>query len=221
VGAGIIGLASGPAPAATFDASALPTDDLGALPSDDTVPEDSIAPVSPILEGHMPTSVQGSTLTVQSAVDATSLSSGPDGRALNAAMVHLGKDPSELELAYAADESGTLDLTILGFRADGVAASQMQDAVLTTWLASGTPGVETSSVTWSGTEVTKVSYGDEGPDEYLVTLGDSVFVLETIDESVAQAAVAAMVGGAVPASSDAPASSEAPASGAASPAASS
>ncbi|HET7181592.1 MAG TPA: hypothetical protein VFI15_05110, partial [Candidatus Limnocylindrales bacterium] len=139
IGAGIIGLASGPAPAATFEALALPTDDLGALPSDDASPEDSIAPVSPILEAHMPTSVQGSTMTVQSAVDATSLSSGPDGRALNAAMVHLGKDPSELELAYAADESGAIDLTILGFRADGITAAQMREAVLETWLASGTP----------------------------------------------------------------------------------
>ena len=49
----------------------------------------------------------------------------------------------------------------------------------------------TSSLDWSGTPVTKVSYGDEAADEYVFTVGDSVFVLETVDAAMAQGAATA------------------------------
>ena len=158
----------------------------------------------------MPTSINGVTLTVQSAVDATTHSGSPDGRALNAAIVHLGKQATDLEIAVAFDDAGALDLTILGFRTDGVAVADMRAAVLSAWLAADAPGVARSSLDWSGTNVTKVSYGDGGADEYVVTFGDSVFVLETSDAALAQAGVAALAG--APAASAAPAGSAAPAS---------
>ena len=204
VGAGVIGLVNSPAstPADSSAPSDAPTDDTGALPSDSA--GESVAPVSPVLEARLPTSVNGVTLTVQSAVDATTLSSSPDGRALNAAIVHLGKQASDLEIAVAYDASGALDLTILGFRADGIAARDLRAAVLSAWLAASTPGVASTTVRWSGTEVTKVSYNDDGTDEYVITIGDSVFVLETADATLAQTGVALLTGSPVPSFSTAP-----------------
>lgn len=187
-------LLQGPGPTASGAATTAPTsqatDDTGAIPTD--LPADSVVPVSPILEARMPTAIDDVTLSIQSAVDATNLSNGPDGRALDAAIVGLGKQASDLEIAVANDDSGTLDLTILGFRVDGIAGADVRKAVLEAWLAAGTPGVASSTVTLSGAQTTKVSYGDEGPDEYVLTLGDSVFVVETTDASLAAAAAAAL-----------------------------
>jgi hypothetical protein len=197
---GVQSLFQGPAPAASGAPSAAATDasggtgstaDTGGLPSD--VPVDSVPPVSPVLESRIPTSIDDVTLTIQSAVDATSLSNGPDGRALDAAVVRLGKQASDLEIALADDQSGSLDLSIIGFRANGVAAADMRKAVLEAWLAAETPGVTTSSLTISGADVTKVSYGDGGADEYVLTVGDSVFIVETSDPTLAQSTASAIL----------------------------
>jgi hypothetical protein len=217
-GALLVGLASSHAPAATAAVSDAPTDDPVAQASD--VPGASDAPVSPILEAMVPTTIDNNALTIQSAVDATSLSSGSDGRALDAAIRHLGKDPSDLEIVYAYDESGTTDLVILGFRVEGLAVADIRTAILGAWLAASTPGVVTTNLDWSGTAVAKVSYGDQAPDEYVFTVRDTVFVLETIDAAMAQGAETAIVEQAAKASPGAPGGSPA-ASSAASPAAAS
>jgi len=190
-GALLVGLAASRPPAATAAPSADPTDDPEAVGSDG--PDESVAPVSPILEALVPTTIDDSVMTIQSAVDATSLSSGADGRALNAAITHLGKQPSDLEIVYAYDESGTTDLVILGFRVDGLAPADIRTAILGAWLAANTPGVVSTNLDWSGTAVTKVSYGDEAADEYVFTVNDSVFVLETVDATMAQGATQAIV----------------------------
>ncbi|HYK96594.1 MAG TPA: hypothetical protein VE011_12145 [Candidatus Dormibacteraeota bacterium] len=188
-------LLQGPAPIASGAATSAPTsqatNDTGAIPSD--LPAGSIAPVSPVLEARMPTTIDDVTLSVQYAVDATNLSSGPDARALDAAIVGLGKQASDLEIAVANDQSGTLDLAVLGFRVNGLTATDVRKAVLEAWLAAGTPGVTSSTITLAGAQVTRVSYGDSGPDEYVLTIDDSVFVLETTDASLAQAAAAALI----------------------------
>jgi hypothetical protein len=196
-GFGVQGLLAGPATGASSAPSAASTDDTsatgdtGVIPSD--APADSVSPASPVLESRIPASINGVTLSIQSAIDATSLSSGPDGRALDAAVVALGKQASDLEVAVADDQTTSIDLTIIGFRVDGIAAAEIRKAVMEAWLAAGTSGVATSTIAVSGTQVTKVSYGDGGPDEYVLTIGDSVFVLETTDAALAQAAAAALI----------------------------
>jgi hypothetical protein len=187
-------LLAGPAPGASSAPSAAPTGDTGDtgdIPSD--APQDSVTPASPVLENRIPTSINGVTLSIQSALDATSLSGGPDGRALDAAVVALGKQASDLEVAVADDETSSIDLTIIGFRVDGIPAAEIRKAVLEAWLAAGTSGVASSTIAVSGTAVTKVSYGDGGADEYVLTIGDSVFVLETTDAALAQSAAAALI----------------------------
>src|SRR5512142_1449461 len=69
-------------------------------------PSASPTPPAPVLEREMPRSVNGTTLTVQSATDATSLGRGPMFRALNAGVTKLGKKPSDLEIAEAYDAAG-------------------------------------------------------------------------------------------------------------------
>jgi hypothetical protein len=187
-------LLAGPAPGASSAPSAAPTGDTGDtgdIPSD--APQDSVTPASPVLENRIPTSINGVTLSIQSALDATSLSGGPDGRALDAAVVALGKQASDLEVAVADDETSSIDLTIIGFRVDGIPAAEIRKAVLEAWLAAGTSGVASSTIAVSGTAVTKISYGDGGADEYVLTIGDSVFVLETTDAALAQSAAAALI----------------------------
>jgi hypothetical protein len=155
-------------------------------------PSASPSPPAPVLEGEMPRSVNGTTLTVQSATDATSLGRGPMFRALNAGVTKLGKKPSDLEIAEAYDESGSLALSVLGFRVSGVDAAKLRDVVFEAWLSTKTPGVTTADVTLSGTPATKVSYADSGPAEYAFIRGDSVFVVETEDQALASAVVTAM-----------------------------
>jgi hypothetical protein len=163
-----------------------------------------------VLEAEMPHAVNGTSLTVESATNATSLGSAPSNRALDAAVIELGKTASDLQIAEAYDPSGALAISVLGFRVAGVDPTKLRPLVLDAWLATGTPGVSTSSVNLLGTSSTKVSYGDSGPDEYVFVHGDSVFVVEAADQSLA-ANVATAV--------EAPAASPVPSGAARSPAA--
>lgn len=178
-------LTGGTSPGASASDAPLSSDIVDASPLGSDAPVESVAPVSPILEGAIPQTVNGVTLTIQSATDATNLSSGPNGRALNGAVVHLGKQASDLEVALGYDASGALDLTIVGFRVDGIDAATLTPIIMEAWLSANTPGVTTSTVTLAGTTATKVDYGDSGSSEYLIVKGDSVFVIETSDASLA------------------------------------
>jgi hypothetical protein len=196
----------------------------GALPSD-SAPADSgdltpsASPASPVLEGLIPAQVNGTTLTTQSGTDATSLSNDPNGRALNAAVLSIGKQPSDLEIAVSYDASSSVDLSIIGFRIAGVNPTALRPLVLATWLTTSAPGVTSTDVNLSGTPAIQVSYGDEGADEYLFVYKDAVFVVETADQSLATDAVVAITGvsaspgpseSAAPSSGPSPAASPAP-----------
>jgi hypothetical protein len=169
------------------DNGAVPSDN-GAIPSD--IPGQS--PASPVLEAEIPQSVDGTALTTQSATDASSLTSTPNGRALDAAVTKLGKLPTDLEIALAFDETGTIDLSITGFRIDGIAPATLQPLLLDAWLSASTPGVTTTTTTLAGTPTTEVSYGDGGATEYVLIHGDGVFIIETTDATLAAHAAAAM-----------------------------
>ncbi len=174
--------AASPLGGAAAAASIAPSAAASATPS----------PAAPLLEAEMPHAVNGTTLTVQSATDATSLGTTPSNRALDAAMTSLGKTPADLEVADAADASGALALSVLGFRVAGVDPAKLRTVVLDAWLSINTPGVTVSSVTLAGTPATMVAYGDSGPSEYVLVHGDSVLVIETADQSLAANVVAAL-----------------------------
>ncbi len=162
-------------------------------PSESASPSET--PPAAVLKAEMPSSVDGTSLTTESAVDTASLGNSPSVRALGAALTSLGKKPADLEIAYTYDPSGSLSLTIVGFRLPGVDPAKLRPLVLDAWLSSRTVGVTTSNVVLSGTPSTKVSYADSGPSEYLFVHKDSVFVIETTDQALAAKAASAIVSG--------------------------
>jgi hypothetical protein len=187
-------------PGAATESSAPGDSGLAAsdVPGASDVPSES--PVSPILEAQIPATIDGTALTTQSATDATSISGTPNGRALDAAVVSLGKQPSDLEIAISYDGSGVLDLSILGFRIAGVEPTTLSPILIDTWLTSNVPGVKTTHPDVSGTATTEVIYADCGPNEWVFIHQDSVFIVETADASLAADTVAAITGS-VPAAS--------------------
>jgi hypothetical protein len=154
----------------------------------------SASPASAVLESLIPQTVNGTTLTVQSLTGAANIARVPSGRAIDAAVLALGKQPTDLEIGYGADASGTIDLTIIGFRIPGISPDKLRPIILQTWLANQTPGVTTTQVNLGGNPVTQVSYGDSGADEYLFVFKDAVFVVETADSDLATQAVGAITG---------------------------
>jgi hypothetical protein len=190
--------------------SAIPSSDANASASA-AAPSDT--PASAVLETLIPKTVNGTSLTVKSITDAINIANTPAGRAMDASVLSLGKQPSNLEIGFAYDASGTVDLTIIGFRIAGINPDKLRPIVLQTWLSNQAPGVKTTQTSLSGTPVTQVSYGDTGADEYLFVYRDSVFVVETADSSLATQAVVALTGvsaSPVPSGSGAPAGSPGP-----------
>ncbi len=216
------GVVKGTPGASPSSAASLPPTE-GASPSSSDAaaasasPEPTPTPAAPVLEAEMPTNVNGTVLTVQSATSATSLGQTPTSRALDASMASLGKKPTDLEVAESYDASGALTLAVLGFRVAGVEAAKLRPLVFNIWLSANEPAVKTSTVTLAGTTVSKITYADSGPSEYLFTRGDSVFVIETDDESLATKVVQAMPtpGAASPAPSSSAGQSAAPSGSAA------
>lgn len=179
---------AGPGAQATVASS--PSSSAAAAAS--TAPSASPSPAAPVLAAKMPHAINGTSLTTESATGATSLGSGPSSRALNAAVIGLGKKSSDLEIAYSYDASGSLALSVLGFRVPGVDPAKLRPLILEAWLSTSSPGVIASSVSLSGTPSTRVSYGDTGPDEYVFVHSDSLFVVETTDRSLAANVVTAI-----------------------------
>jgi len=171
--------------------SATPSADASAGASD-AVPSDT--PASAVLESLIPQTVNGTSLTVRSITDAVNIANDPPGRAIDAGVLSLGKQPTDLEIGYGYDASGTVDLTIIGFRIAGISPEVLRPIVLRTWLANEGPGVTTTQVNLAGNPLTQVSYGDSGADEYLFVFKDSVFVVESADSDLATQAVVAITG---------------------------
>lgn len=185
---------------------------LESVPVESAGPSESPAVASAFLEAKLPATIAGTQLTRQSATDAITLSSGPSGRALDAAVVSFGKTAQDLEIAVAYDESGTLDLTVLGFRLPGIDAERLKGAILGSWLETDVAGVKTSTLQLSGIATTRVSYGDKGPDEFLFIEDDAVFVIETSDEALATTVAAAIAAAPTPSIAPAPSSAASSAS---------
>jgi hypothetical protein len=187
-----------PRPTATADAAQLlPSDndvvDSSDFPSDGPVDSGgpSASPVAPILEAAMPHELNGTALTVEADLGSSILGSDPGSRSFAAAISTLGVTSDKLEVAFAYDEAGALPLTVVGFRLPGTTAAKLKPLVLQGWLSTLVPGVKTAEVTLGSTAATKVSYTDQGADEYVFVKGDAVFIVETSDQAMATAIVAA------------------------------
>ena len=178
--------------AAVSDDPGLSSDAPSDAPIDSAQPPAS--PAAPILDAAMPRAVNGTPLTVETDLGSTILGNDPGSRSFAAAVSTLGVSSDKLEIGFAYDDAGSLPLSVLGFRIAGVSAARLRPLVLESWLSGSAPGVKSSNVTLSGTPVIRVSYGDEGSDEYVFVHGDVVFIVETSDQTLATAVIKSIVG---------------------------
>jgi hypothetical protein len=123
------------------------------------------------LEDMLPDEIGGEPLTVLS-MTGPEFFSGGAGQEMQAMLTALGKQPSDLSVAFG----GTMTVSIVAFRVKGVPGSQILPALMTAFQQEidATP----SQVSLSGKTVTKFTPTD--PEEavsYVYTAGDTVFVV--------------------------------------------
>lgn len=169
-----------------------PSDDLAAE-SDD--PAESVAPESPAapdLVASLPTQVGTITMASDSATGSTILGEDQGSRAILAAIRAAGREPDDLRVAQAYDESGESDLSILAVTVQGLPVAETEQIVLDSWLAATGSGVTKDTVTLDGREWTRIDYGDGGTLDYLLLDGANVIVVTTADPALAATAAAAL-----------------------------
>ena len=176
----------------------------GAQPSDEALGSDepgasggasgepAPSSIAPELESKLPKSAGGTPLTVQSASADTIFGTDPNSRALSARIRTMGAQLSDLQIAQAYDDTGTIDLSIIGFRLPGKDGAALRSAVIETWLSADVAGVTKSEVTLGGKKMTKIDYGDEGTTEYVYSGADYVIVIDTADTAIATEVAAAI-----------------------------
>ena len=165
----------------TAPETAAPSD--GVLPSDGTAPE---------LEAVLPTRVGDLVLTVDSATGSLFLGDDQVSRAIAAALRADGREPDDLAVAQAYDETAESDLSMLAVSVDGMSEDKITAFVLQSWLSANGAGVKTNTTTLSGRELTRIDYGDGGPLDYVTTQGAIVIVITTANPDLAAQAVAAL-----------------------------
>jgi hypothetical protein len=158
------------------------------LPTDEGSPEPEASAVAPELEADLPTSIQGTTLTVSSYTGTEALTASPTSRALAARLTSLGVKLGDIQIAQAGDDSYTIDITVFGFRAPGLAPAKLKAAVLEAWLGANEPGVKQTTVMLGGKSLLKIDYGTEGSIDYVYATDDHVIVIDTADPTAASEA---------------------------------
>lgn len=163
------------------------------------------------LESLLPTEVNGTTLSTQSWTGATILADDAWSVAMTTFLTSAGKTAADLQAGQAYDPTGTLELTAGVFRADGVAASDLQAQMIKAWQGDY-PDLKVSQVTLGSREVTKGDFGTGAINSYWFVRDDLVFDVGTSDEKLAEAVIAAIPDPSAPAGSPRASSSTAPAS---------
>ena len=181
-----------PSGSASPPSSAEPTAVASEAPPASTEPLPSEAAAAPELEAALPTEVAGTPLTVDSASGSDVLGQDAGSRATIAALREAGHTVDDFQVAEAYDPTGTLDLSIIGFRVEGMTSDEVEKLIRDTWLSAGGAGVTTSEVTLAGAPFTRIDYGDGGSMSYYTTRDDMVIVIETSDPALAEQAAAAL-----------------------------
>ena len=166
-----------------------------AAASDGASPEPSAAAASPVaaeLEALMPRTVSGTSLLVQSATGDQVLGADAASKALTSAITTFGKKPVDLQIAQAADATGALALSVLGFRLNGVTSARLKPVVLQSWVFGGATGVTTKEKQVGGVVVTEVSYSGDTSVTYITIRKDAVLVIQATNAAIADAAVGAL-----------------------------
>ena len=208
----VLALRPGPAPEAlapvgkSFDPET--TDDTDVPPVADT--HDALA-----LESLLPAKLNETVLQPQSWNGDGLLTDDPWSLSITAFLTAACKVPADLNVAQSYDPDQALDAVIVVYKVDGVDPAAVRDALIAAW-EGDFPEMTTSQVTVGGKDVIKGAFGEDTPSSYLYVSGDVVYDIESADEAIATAALAALPDrGATPdpATSGPPAASCVPPSG--------
>jgi hypothetical protein len=169
-----------------------PSDDLAGESFDPGESLEPETPAAPDLVAALPTEVGAITLISDSATGGTILGEDQGSRAILAALRAADKEPEDLRVAQAYDETGESDLSILAVTVEGLPVDETEQIVLDSWLAATGAGVTKDTVTLDGETWTRIDYGDGGTLDYVLRSGPNVFVVTTADPALAEQAAAAL-----------------------------
>ena len=186
----------------SFDPEA--TDDTEVPPVADT--HDALE-----LESLLPAALNETALQPQSWDGDGLLTDDPWSTSITSFLTAACKIPADLHVAQAYDPNQAIDAAVLVYKVDGVEATALRDALIAAWKGDF-PEMTVSQVTVGGKDVTKGDFGEDTITSYLYVSGDVVYDIESSDESIATAALAALPDAGAP-SPAAPAASCVPASG--------
>lgn len=170
------------APVESFDPNA--SDGSEVPPVADT--HDAVA-----MEALLPTTVSGTALQIQSWNGDGVLADDPWSTAMSAFLTSSCKTPADLHLAQGYDANEALDISIGVYTVDGVAPTTLRGALIEAFKGDS-PDMKVSQVTLGGKEITKGDFGPDVPTSYLWVQEDAVYDIESSDEAIATAALAAL-----------------------------
>jgi hypothetical protein len=165
--------------------------------------------VFPDLEALLPTSVNGTSLSIESWTGDAIFGSDPWSQSLTTYLATVQKGPADVHVAQAYDAVGTLDIGAAAYQVDGITATALRDAMVAAWKVQY-PNLVTSQATVGGKTVLKGVFGNGLPDSYWYESGNVVFDVETTDAALATTVLTGLPTGGLPSSSPSPASSGAP-----------
>ncbi len=139
----------------------------------------------PDLEAALPHTINGTPFTSQSLTGTDAIGTDPASVALAASIKGFGKAVGDFQVAESYDATGTVAVTIIGFRLTGVQGVPLRQAIIASWMAAAGSGITTAPASVGGKAVTKVDYGDGGPLDYVYVQGATVFDVSTADTTLA------------------------------------
>lgn len=173
-------------------AQASPSESFDPLASEEpTLPPVADTHDAPELEAFLPVTLSETALQVQSWTGDTILTDDAWSTSLTAFLTGAGKTGKDLRVAQAYDPTQALDGSIGVYRVAGIEATALRDALVAAWKVDY-PEMAVSTVTLDGKEVTKCDFGEDTIASYLYVRDDLVFDVETTDEAIASAALAAL-----------------------------
>jgi hypothetical protein len=163
----------------------------------------------PQLEALLPTSVAGTTLSIESWTGDAIFADDPWSQAMTTFLSNTDKTPADLEVAQAYDPNNTINVSAAAYRVVGMLPDDLRDGMIGAW-KSQYPDLVTSQVTVGGKTVTKGVFGNGLPDSYWYESGAVVFDVETTDDTLASGVLSQLPPPTGPASSPGASPSKAP-----------
>jgi hypothetical protein len=190
-------------PTSTPAPTEAPTPEPTEAATDGTEPTDAASGglpnfnADPALEAQLPDEIRGTTLTKFSFRAADVLDEGSvdeETQRFLETITGMGASLDDVSLAFAADMSGGLNVQLIAFRVAGANADQLLAAIVAEAESDAGPGDQIGEANLGGKTVTtlvEASSTTDGP-AYLYASGDTVYLTQSPDETLAAEALAAL-----------------------------